>query len=429
MTVALHARVRAAAVLPRAALRYLREKGLRTSTHWTDVWREEHATAFTAARLTRESLVAEVHRELVKALESGETMETFRARIRPWLERRGWRPPARGGDVPTRLARIYRTNMRTAQAAGRWERILRRREFMPYLVYTLGASREHRPLHAGWEGLILPVDAAWWNTHYPPNGWGCKCRVRQITARERDRLVRRDPAVYRTDEPPVQTRTWVNPRDPEDRREVAEGVDPGWDYNPGAHRTLGVHRALLDSAEATVSSPARVPGVARPVRERIVRERIQGYLAGPGFRWVMERPRAQSAPRWDRASRGDPRRPPVEEDAVPVAVLSPRQMDDLGVTQAVVRLEAGVADKQWRRHGPGARAADRRIPLQWYADVQEMMDGLTPRRNAAGRWEYIDRADGRVLVVDVAPGGYPVVVSLHRSKKLSRTARRGDAAR
>ena len=104
-------------------------------------------------------------------------------------------------------------------------------------------------------------------------------------------------------------------------------------------------------------------------------------------------------------------------------------MGDLGVTQAVVRLEAGVADKQWRRHGPRAREADRRIPLQWYADVQEMMDRLTPRRNAAGRWEYIDRADGRVLVVDVAPGGYPVVVSLHRSKKLSRTARRGDAAR
>ena len=419
-----HARVRPAGVLPRDALRHLRERRLRTSEHWTEVWREEHATAWTAARLTRESLVAEVHRALVRALESGETMETFRGRIQPWLERRGWRPPRLGGDVPTRLARIYRVNMRTAHAAGQWERILRTRDLMPYLVYTLGPSREHRDQHVAWEGLILPATAEWWNTHFPPNGWGCRCRVRQVTARERERLLARGG--YRSDEPEVETVTWVHPRDPDDRRDVAEGIDPGWDYNPGAHRTLGVHRALLEGAEATLSRPGRLPGVARPVRERIVRRRIRDYLAGPGFRWLMERPRGRLPPRWDRASRRDPRRPPVEEDAVPVAVLGPRQMEALGATRAVVRLEASVADKQWRRHGPGARALSRRIPLAWYADIQEMLDRLTPTRNAQGRWEYFDRAGGRKLVVGVDErGGYPLVISLHpsRGKKLGRTAR------
>lgn len=419
MTVALHARVRPAGVLPRDALRYLRTKGLRTSDHWTDVWREEHATAFTAARLTRESLVAEVHRELVKALESGETMETFRARVRPWLERRGWRPPARGGDVPTRLARIYRTNMRTAQAAGRWERILRRREFMPYLVYTLGASREHRPEHAGWEGLILPVDSPFWNTHYPPNGWGCKCRVRQVTARERDRLVRRDPARYRTEEPPVRTRTWVNPRDPEDRREVAEGVDPGWDYNPGAHRTLGVHRALLDSTEAAVSSPAGLPGVARPVRERIVRRRIQGYLAGPGFRWFATRPRAAKPPRWESTAGAE---------AVPVAVLPDDAPAPLIAGARILRLKEPVMDKQWRHHhdGRSGKWSPRHyeIPIEWYADIQALVDRITPRvqrrRTRTGRvvtrWIYENLRSGQRLVVGVdKDDGVPIVLSLHRA--------------
>ena len=43
-----------------------------------------------------------------------------------------------------------------------------------------------------------------------------------------------------------------------------------------------------------------------------------------------------------------------------------------------------------------------------------MMDGLTPRRDADGRRVYSDGS--RRLVIDVAPGGYPVVVSLYRAK-------------
>ena len=109
--------------VPKAARELLAGKRLATSDHWTDVWREEHATAFTAARMTQASMVQEVHGELVKALERGETYETFRARVQPFLEARGWAPPARGGDIPTRLERIYRTNMKTARAAGRWARI------------------------------------------------------------------------------------------------------------------------------------------------------------------------------------------------------------------------------------------------------------------------------------------------------------------
>ena len=259
------------------------------------------------------------------------------------------------------------------------------------------------------------MDSPWWNTHAPPNGWGCKCRIRPVTRRERERMLRRDPDRYSTSEPPVRTRTWVNPATGE-ARQVAEGIDPGWDYNPGAHRTLGVHRALLDHSEAVVSGRGRaLPDVRRPVREAVVRSRIQGYLAGPGFRWLMERPRATRAPRWDRASRGDVRRPPVEEDAVPVAVLSPQQMEALGAMQSIVRLEAGVADKQWRRHGPGQGAARNRIPVEWYADIQDMMGRTRPLWDAQRRnWVYDDRATRRRLVIGVDDRGYLFVQSLHR---------------
>ena len=29
------------------------------------------------------------------------------------------------------------------------------------------------------DGIIKPVDDPFWNTNYPPNGWGCRCNVIQ----------------------------------------------------------------------------------------------------------------------------------------------------------------------------------------------------------------------------------------------------------
>ncbi|MBO9493804.1 hypothetical protein J7438_06860 [Thalassotalea sp. G20_0] len=32
-----------------------------------------------------------------------------------------------------------------------------------------------------------PVDAPLWQTHYPPNGWNCRCGVIQLTKEEIER--------------------------------------------------------------------------------------------------------------------------------------------------------------------------------------------------------------------------------------------------
>ena len=158
--------------VPKAALRYLRTKRRKPSQHWTDVWREEHAVAFTVAQMTRATLLEEVHGQLQKALRDGETLETFRGRLQPWLEQRGWAPKGRGGDVPTRLRRIYDTNLRTAHAAGQWDRISRNADLLPYLVYERSVSEQRRPEHLAWVGICLKIDDPWWATHFPPNGWG-----------------------------------------------------------------------------------------------------------------------------------------------------------------------------------------------------------------------------------------------------------------
>ncbi len=398
----LHARV-GRGPIPQAAREMLAGKRLATSDHWTDVWREEHAAGFTVARMTQESMVEEMHRELVKTLEAGETFETFRGRVQPFLERRGWAPPARGGNIPTRLRRIYETNMSTARAAGRWTRIERSQQRLPFLVYRLGPSLEHRDQHVAWEGVIARVSDAIWATLYPPNGWGCKCWVRQISARERTRLLDREPDRYREGAPELPMREWVNPATGE-VRQVPAGIDPGWDYNAGQHRTLGIHRRDAQRSEAILSGRS-LAGVPEPTREDIVRTRVARSLDSPGFRRFRARPR--------------PGRPPRREaraelvESVPVAV-APRALR-AQASRALLYLTEPVADRQWRRHGPGQKRprAKRTVPLAWWAAIQWILDTVVPVRQPDGRWRYDDVDNGRRLIVDRDAAGRLIVVSYH----------------
>ena len=391
--------------IPRSAVEFLAGKRLETSDHWTDVWRDEHAVAFTAARMTQESLVEEVHRELARALRNGETFESFRARVEPLLERRGWAPPMRGGDIPTRLKRIYQTDMRTARAAGQWSRIERDADAFPFLLYSLGPSIEHRDKHVAWAGLILAVGDPFWNTNFPPNGWGCKCRVRPMTRRKRDRLLAEEGASYRTEAPQLPVRDWVNPATGEVRT-VTAGVDPGWDYNPGRHRTPGINRRDGDRAEAILEGRSLATTPA-PERERFVRRRIERSLRGPGFRRFVNRPRPKGRP---------PRREAREEllETVGVAVAPPALRPSAEVATRLLYLPANVADKQWRHHGPqGRRGAKQRVPVEWYADIQDILDTVVPVRQPDGRWVYDDVERGRRLVVKRDGAGRLIVISYH----------------
>jgi hypothetical protein len=84
-----------------------------------------------------------------------------------------------------------------------------------------------RPQHRAWNGLIYPVDDAFWQTHYPPNSWGCRCTVRAYSQADLDS---KDLSVA----PPFEGKTReVITRDGEIKDRVPVGIDPGWDHNVG----------------------------------------------------------------------------------------------------------------------------------------------------------------------------------------------------
>lgn len=252
--------------VPKEALDYLRAKGYRVGFDHRDVWQEEHATAWTVAKAMTLDILEAIRAAVDEALASGQSFADFRRDLQPLLERLGWWGRAELRDPltdeirdvqlgsPRRLRTIYDVNLRAAHAAGQWQRIERTRRSHPYLLYQLGPSREHRAEHVSWAGIILPADDPWWQTHFPPNGWGCKCWVRQLSRREAERLLA--TGAYASSAPDLGEVEYVNRRTGR-IVSVPKGIEPGWAYNPGQVSRLARAQQLLAEKEAAgVSSEA-----------------------------------------------------------------------------------------------------------------------------------------------------------------------------
>ena len=244
--------------------RFLEQKALKPSFDWRDVWAEEHAIAFTVAKTTGFDVLEDIHEALRQAIEEGLPFAEFRKRLEPILRKKGWWGRKKVVDPLTgelrdaqlgsrrRLRTIYNANMRSARAAGQWERAQRTKRMLPYFEYRLGPSKQHRPHHEAWARAptILPVDDPFWDTHYPPNGWGCKCWLRQISRREAAR--KGGPG----ESPVIEYRNWINRRTGE-MEKIPVGIDPGWHTNPGKARARRTMERFFKHLEEAGKTPAR----------------------------------------------------------------------------------------------------------------------------------------------------------------------------
>ena len=185
----------AANLPPRRAIEHLRNKGYAISWNWQDVWELQHAVAFTVAKATEAGVLQTIRRAVAAALAEGWTERRFQQELEPALRRAGWwgRQTRIGPDgqpvevqlgSARRLRTIYRTNMRTSRAAARYEEQAGNAAAMPYWMYVAIEDSRTRPSHLALSGRVFRQDDPFWRSHYPPNGWNCRCRVRSLTARQ-----------------------------------------------------------------------------------------------------------------------------------------------------------------------------------------------------------------------------------------------------
>ena len=223
------------------AVRFLKDKLPEGTLKWDDLAGPVKAKVFTIAGATNVDLVADIQKSLVSAQENGITITQFRKDWDAAVQKHGWTYKGKRG---WRTAVVFNNNMRSAAMAGRWEQLQANKANRPFLQYRTAGDARVRRQHRQWNGLIFPIDDAFWQTHYPPNGWGCRCTIRAYGQSEMD-----DKGLKSETPFDLKTRT-VTSKDGTLKDQVPVGIDPGWDHNVGQawiapEVTLGLKLARL----------------------------------------------------------------------------------------------------------------------------------------------------------------------------------------
>lgn len=172
---------------PEKAITYLKNKGYAISGDWWEVWQEAHGKGFTVAKAMQADILEDIRVMVQKGLDKGITLHQFQKELTPKLVSKGWwgKKEVDGREVqlgsPGRLTTIYRTNMQTAFNAGRYKDQVENIEGRPYWMYVAVMDSLTRPSHGAMNGAVFKATDPFWNTHYPSNGFNCRCRVRALT--------------------------------------------------------------------------------------------------------------------------------------------------------------------------------------------------------------------------------------------------------
>ncbi|TXI17870.1 MAG: hypothetical protein E6Q67_12570 [Roseateles sp.] len=260
---------------PAEAVAYLQGRGqLSTTFGWQDLWQDEHAHQFTISRLTRADLLQTLQEKITASVQGDLSRRDFMRDGQAALQEAGWWgskeviEPETGEILktkfdPSRLKLVYDTNTRQAYAAGQWERVQRTKRTHPFLRYITKRDERVREAHRAWDNVTLPVDDGFWSTHYPPNGWRCRCRVVAVSQAEYDKGSTPTGAAMRKDAPEVVMRPWENRRTGE-TLQVPAGVDPGFGYNAGQARQRALGQMVqekLTSLPVAIANAARRDGL------------------------------------------------------------------------------------------------------------------------------------------------------------------------
>lgn len=226
---------------------------------WRDMLHAQHDRAFTVAGAMQADLLADLAKAVDDSISKGLGLGYFRKQFDKIVEQYGW---AYKGERRWRTRVIYGTNMRVSYAAGRLVQLRdpELQKLAPFWMYRHSGAEHPRLQHKAWDKLALPADDPWFKTHYPPNGWGCGCRVVAVSARDIARMG------GRIEIPPEGT----------------DGIDEGWDYMPGGSVTdelQGVVNTKAAQLPPTLAEPFKADADARLIErmaiEHVVRQGIK----------------------------------------------------------------------------------------------------------------------------------------------------------
>lgn len=234
------------------AERFFKDKLNIPTMAWDELSGAAHARGFMSAGAYQADLLADLRKMTDKAIAGGLDIREFRKQFLPLMERYGWQ--LKGGGPAWRSDLIWRTNIATANAAGRWQQF--EDSQIDYLLYVHNDSVLHpRPHHVALDGKVFPRTDPFWTRNYPPQGFGCRCRAVAATEQEFN------------EGDNVRPEGW----------ELK--ADPGWDYNVGleADRGLSTLAAKLENLPVDIANELRRKLVSDPAVAGLVAQAADEY--------------------------------------------------------------------------------------------------------------------------------------------------------
>lgn len=123
----------------------------------------------------------------------------------------------------------FQASLRSAYSAGRYNRAMKATD-EPYFIYRSMRDKRVRPSHQALDGVCLPKSDPFWNDHYPPNGWRCRCKAYSIDDTGVKRL--EDAGLKIAREAPDEAMVTYKDKTGKEIT-LPESVEPGWDFLPG----------------------------------------------------------------------------------------------------------------------------------------------------------------------------------------------------
>ncbi|QLB12430.1 SPP1 gp7 family putative phage head morphogenesis protein [Bisgaardia hudsonensis] len=237
---------------PKLAVDYLKAKGYNITWNWQEQLEEAHVKAFTVAKVTRADILETIREATVSAIENGTSEREFIKNLKPELQRLSWWGKqividSKGNaeqvqlDSPRRLRTILRTNKITAYHVGRYAHQMENVDEQPYWQYVAVRDSRTRASHLALHCKMYRYDDPIWDTMYPPNDWGYRCRVRALSEfrlKQQGLKVSKSEGNIKTDwelagvdkSTGEETHAKVS-RFTTDKGTIKTG--PGWNYNVG----------------------------------------------------------------------------------------------------------------------------------------------------------------------------------------------------
>lgn len=180
-----------------AMVAYLKAKVAMPAEEFYGLEEEARARAFTVSGVTELDLISDVWEAIESAVKNGETLEDFRVRIGEKLASE-W-----GGENPSHLETVFRTNVQSAYSAGRFAQNNSPavRQSHPYSRYDVLDDDRTSEICEKLIGTILPSDSPFVLRHQPPLHQRCRTDVVVITEDEARELgIDEDPPDVQADE-------------------------------------------------------------------------------------------------------------------------------------------------------------------------------------------------------------------------------------